>query len=134
MAQRCFAWDSEAAWQLGCISGLWLVDGDVWDQAETLDVTMDGSLPPTAMRRCKEPVVAACHVMAGFTRFALPRNSANGLRFTILPREGQDLASLDTVLQGYGLRIRCALSDGADRRQRWPLGPGAAAAAPAGGT
>ena len=131
VVQRCAAWDGEAALQLGCQSGVWIVDGDVWDRAETLDVTLDGTAPPAALRRCREPVLAACHELAGFVRLALPRNHTTGLRLTVLPCEGQAVADLDAVLQG-SLRIRSAVSDAADRRQVWPLEPGGAVEMPTG--
>ena len=116
VVQRCATWDSGAAGQLGCLSGLWLLDGEVWDRAQTVDVVVEGAVPSSALRRCREPVIALCHALAGSVRLAIPRNNAGGLRLTILPREGQSLAELGTALQGRGLQIRSALSDSADRR------------------
>ncbi len=132
MFERCAAWDGEAAGQLGCTTGLWIAEGAVWDQAETVDVAIDGPVPPAALRRCREPVLAACHTLAGFVRLAFPRNGANGLRLTVFLREGQDLASLSMVMQGYGMTLRSVRSDGADRRLLWPQQSSAAAGVPAG--
>ncbi len=131
VVHRCACWDGEAALQLGCTTGLWIVDGEVWDRTETVDLRLVGTVPATSLRRCSEPVVAACHHLSGFVRLAVPRSFATGLRLTVILREGQSLADVDTVM-GSGIRVQSAFSDGAERKQRWPAQPGEAALAPAG--
>ena len=58
---------------------------------ETLDLTVGGSAPAALVRTCGEPVLPACHALAGAGQFALPRNNAAGMQLTVLPRAGQSV-------------------------------------------
>eukprot|EP00661_Eupelagonemidae_sp_cell13_P000742 gene742-3123_t len=132
---RCIGWDTPEMMRLGCQQRVWLVDGDVWERATTVQVLVEGHVAQSTVARCGNwGACGACWELAGAVRFALPRHTyhdGTALNITVLPTEG-GVEEIERQLQLRGLRLRSAVTDGAQREQRWPLPPGAAGGAAGG--